>query len=40
MHASRTLHGEAARQKFRLSVAAGLGITPECVKITDVQDES
>ena len=32
--------GEAARMKFRLSVAASLGITPECVKITDVRDVS
>jgi hypothetical protein len=32
--------GEAARTKFQLSVAASLGITPECVKITDVRDVS
>lgn len=32
--------GEAARAKFQLSVAAALGITPECVNITDVQDVS
>ena len=32
--------GEAARTKFQLSVAASLGITPECVRITDVRDVS
>ena len=32
--------GEAARRKFKLSVAASLGITPECVTITKVEDES
>jgi hypothetical protein len=35
-----TLHGEAARTKFQISVAAALGITPECVKITGVREES
>eukprot|EP01043_Picozoa_sp_COSAG02_P026779 COSAG02_NODE_1553_length_11961_cov_5.094335_2_plen_276_part_00 len=32
--------GEAARTKFQLSVAASLGITPECIRITDVRDVS
>lgn len=32
--------GEAARMKFQLSVAASLGITPECIRITDVRDVS
>lgn len=32
--------GEAARAKFTISIAAALGITPECVKITDCHDLS
>ena len=32
--------GEAARAKFTISIAAALGITPECVKITDCKDLS